>query len=189
MVGEPAVRGRSRSPWSIPTSCDRSREGGQGFSLGDDGPREDFAHWLVADIPPDVHELPEGAGGDGFVAHGRPPDPPVARRGLGPGTATAGSSTATLTSEDVRWVGRSVPAVEREVVHHYVTSVYALDVGSLGLDPRSRSMSSSPDRWPRSRARPDRPDLLAEPRSPLSRFGLRRGTRPRPNASERPGRC
>ncbi|HSD48594.1 MAG TPA: hypothetical protein VLE71_02070, partial [Actinomycetota bacterium] len=85
--GRAAMAGQDRSPhlrWSgepdgtrsfaisvvdpdVP--ADRTRMGVEGLSLGDDEPRVRFAHWLVADIPPDVHEIQEGAGGDGFVAH------------------------------------------------------------------------------------------------------------------------
>src|SRR5919106_669056 len=40
--------------------ADRTRMGVEGLSLGDAEPRVDFAHWLVADIPPSVNELAEG---------------------------------------------------------------------------------------------------------------------------------
>ena len=55
--------------------ADRNRMGVEGLSLGDDESRVRFAHWLIADIPADVHEIAEGADGDGFVAHGKPPGP------------------------------------------------------------------------------------------------------------------
>ena len=89
--GRAAMEGKDRSPhlrWSgepdgtrsfaisvvdpdVP--ADRTRMGVEGLSLGDDEARVRFAHWLLADIPADVHEIAEGADGDGFVAHGKAP--------------------------------------------------------------------------------------------------------------------
>jgi Raf kinase inhibitor-like YbhB/YbcL family protein len=118
-----------------PDVPDRSRQGVEGLSLGDDEPREDFAHWLVADIPPDVHELSEGAGGEGFVPHGRPVEPPIA------GAVSGQNSYRELFDGNVDlegtyggWDG-PFPPWNDDVVHHYVTIVYALDVDSIGLEP------------------------------------------------------
>jgi hypothetical protein len=109
--------------------------GVEGLSLGDDEPRVDFAHWLVADIPRSVHELPEGAGGDGFVAHGRPPEPPV------PGAVTGQNGYRGLFEGNPElegtyggWDG-PYPPWNDELVHHYLLTVYALDADSLGLEP------------------------------------------------------
>jgi Raf kinase inhibitor-like YbhB/YbcL family protein len=115
--------------------ADRTRMGAEGLSLGDDEARVEFAHWLMADIPPDVHELPEGAGGDGFVPHGRPMDPPV------PGAVTGQNGYRGLFegNPDLEgtyggWDG-PYPPWNDEVVHRYFTTVYALDVPSAGLRP------------------------------------------------------
>jgi Raf kinase inhibitor-like YbhB/YbcL family protein len=113
--------------------ADRTRMGVEGLSLGDDEPRVDFAHWLVADIPPAVHELPEGAGGDGFVAHGKRPEPPA------PGAVTGQNGyrglfegNAELEGTYGGWDG-PFPPWNDEHIHHYETTVYALDVDSIGL--------------------------------------------------------
>jgi Raf kinase inhibitor-like YbhB/YbcL family protein len=115
--------------------ADRTRMDVEGLSLGDDEPRVDFAHWLVVDIPADVHELREGAGGEGFVAHGRPSDPPV------PGAVTGQNSyrglfegNADLEGTYGGWNG-PFPPWNDELVHHYVMTVVALDVASVGLEP------------------------------------------------------
>lgn len=149
--GRAAMTGQDRSPhlrWSgepegtrsfaisvvdpdVP--ADRTRMGVEGLSLGDDEPRVRFAHWLIADIPAGVHEVPEGADGDGFVPHGKPPGP----------TAVGGVSGANgyrelfdghgdLAGTYGGWDG-PFPPWNDEHVHRYVTTVYALDVESLGL--------------------------------------------------------
>jgi Raf kinase inhibitor-like YbhB/YbcL family protein len=113
--------------------ADRTRMGVEGLSLGDDELRVDFAHWLVVDIPPIVHELPEGAGGDGFVPHGKPPEPPV------PGAVTGQNDYRGLFegNPDLEgtyggWDG-PYPPWNDEHVHRYETTVFALDVDSVGL--------------------------------------------------------
>jgi Raf kinase inhibitor-like YbhB/YbcL family protein len=118
-----------------PDVPDRSRQGVEGLSLGDDEPREDFAHWLVVDIPSDVHELPEGAGGEGFVPHGRPTDPPVAGAVSGQNSyRELFDGNADLEGTYGGWDG-PFPPWNDEVVHRYVTIVSALDVDSVGLAP------------------------------------------------------
>jgi Raf kinase inhibitor-like YbhB/YbcL family protein len=112
---------------------DRNRMGVEGLSLGDDEPRVDFAHWIVVDIPAAVHELPEGAGGDGFVAHGKPPTPP-AQGGVTGQNGYRGLFEGNPDLEGIYggWDG-PFPPWNDEHIHHYETTVYAIDVDSLGL--------------------------------------------------------
>lgn len=114
--------------------ADRTRMGVEGLSLGDDEPRVEFAHWLVVDLPPDVHELPEGAGGEGFEAHGRPPGPTTVG-GLQGENGYRGLFEGNTDLEGTYggWNG-PFPPWNDEHVHRYVTTVYALDVDSLGLE-------------------------------------------------------
>lgn len=115
--------------------ADRNRMGVEGLSLGDDEPRVEFAHWLVVDIPTDVHELPEGAGGDGFVAHGKPMEPPARGAVTGQnGYRGLFEGNADLEGTYGGWDG-PYPPWNDEQVHRYLTTVYALDVASLGLEP------------------------------------------------------
>ena len=122
--------------------ADRTRMGVEGLSLGDDEPRVEFAHWLVADIPPAVHELPEGAGGDGFVAHGKPPEPPA----LGAVTGQNGyrglfEGNADLEGTYGGWDG-PFPPWNDEHVHHYETRCTPSTSTRSASGPGSRSMSS-----------------------------------------------
>lgn len=115
--------------------ADRTRMGVEGLSLGDAEPRVDFAHWLVADIPPDVHELPEGAGGDGFVPHGKPPDSPPQGGVTGQnGYRGLFEGNADLEGTYAGWDG-PFPPWNDEQVHRYFTTVYALAVDTVGLEP------------------------------------------------------
>jgi Raf kinase inhibitor-like YbhB/YbcL family protein len=109
--------------------------GVEGLALGDDEPRVDFAHWLVADLPTEVHELPEGAGGDGFVAHGKPTAPP-AQGGVTGENGYGGLFEGNVDLEGTYggWDG-PYPPWNDEQVHRYFTTVYALDVDTLGLEP------------------------------------------------------
>jgi Raf kinase inhibitor-like YbhB/YbcL family protein len=114
--------------------ADRTRMGVEGLALGDDEARIRFAHWLIADIPANVHEVEEGADGDGFVAHGKPPGPTTiggvsganGYRGLFEGNPE-------LEGTYGGWNG-PFPPWNDDHVHHYVTTVYALDVEHVGLD-------------------------------------------------------
>ena len=115
--------------------ADRTRMAVEGLSLGDDEPRVDFAHWLVVDIPAAVHEIAEGAGGDGFVPHGREPgrtpfggvEGQTGYRGLFEGNAD-------LEGTYGGWDG-PFPPWNDEIVHRYEVSVHALDVETVGLEP------------------------------------------------------
>lgn len=133
--GEPAgTRSFAVSVVDPDVPADRTRMAVEGLSLGTDEPRVDFAHWLVADIPSDVHEIPEGAGGSGFVPHGRTPGAPPfggvegqnGYRGLFEGNPE-------LEGTYGGWDG-PFPPWNDEVVHRYEVTVYALDVETLGLE-------------------------------------------------------
>ena len=114
--------------------ADRNRMGVEGLSLGDDEPRVRFAHWLIADIPADVHEIAEGADGDGFVAHGKPPGP-TAVGGISGANGYGGlfEGNADLEGTYGGWDG-PFPPWNDEHVHHYVTTVFALEVEHVGLE-------------------------------------------------------
>ena len=149
--GRAAMEGKDRSPhlrWSgepdgtrsfaisvvdpdVP--ADRTRMGVEGLSLGDDEARVRFAHWLLADIPADVHEIAEGADGDGFVAHGKAPGP-TSFGGVSGSNGYGGLFEGNVDLEGTYggWDG-PFPPWNDEHIHHYLTTVYALDVDRLGL--------------------------------------------------------
>ena len=114
--------------------ADRMRMGVEGLSLGDDEPRVRFPHWLVANIPPDIHEMPEGADGDGFVPHGKSPGP-TRMGGVSGSNGFGGLFEGNAELEGVYggWDG-PFPPWNDEHVHRYVTTMYALDVETIGVE-------------------------------------------------------
>ena len=47
----------------------------EGKTVAVDLPRVDFFHWVLANLPADVREIPEGSHSDGITARGKPPGP------------------------------------------------------------------------------------------------------------------
>ena len=99
-----------------------------------DLPRVDFFHWLLIDLPPDVHQLDEGAWSQGFIPRGKP----------GPGTAGAARQGL---NDYTRWFAADAqlagqyfgydgpfPPFNDSLVHHYVFTLYALDQARLAVD-------------------------------------------------------
>lgn len=97
-----------------------------------DLPRADFVHWVLVDIPLSVSELSEGLDADGLTIKGKPAGKtPHGVRGLNDYTGWfAGDETmaGTYAGYDGPW-----PPFNDERRHHYVFTVYAVDVESLGL--------------------------------------------------------
>jgi Raf kinase inhibitor-like YbhB/YbcL family protein len=97
-----------------------------------DLPRVDFYHWVLVDIPASITELAEGADSDAFVPRGKPPgrtDHGV--RGINDYTGWFAGDEAMrgdYGGYDGPW-----PPFNDERLHHYVFSVYALDVDKLEL--------------------------------------------------------
>jgi Raf kinase inhibitor-like YbhB/YbcL family protein len=113
---------------------DASKMGAEGVVIGPDEPRVDFAHWLMADIPPDVHQVDEGADADGFVARGRPPGTTAGGIAGQNGYTGLFEGDEKLGGTYCGWDG-PFPPWNDEQVHRYLFTVHALDVPSLGLEP------------------------------------------------------
>lgn len=115
--------------------ADRTRMAVDGLALSDDEPRVDFAHWLLVDIPETLDEIAEGAGGDGFVPHGRSPG----RTSFGAVEGQTGyrglfEGNADLEGVYGGWDG-PFPPWNDEIVHRYLVTLSALDVATVGLEP------------------------------------------------------
>jgi Raf kinase inhibitor-like YbhB/YbcL family protein len=94
--------------------------------------RHDFYHWVLADIPPDIRSLKEGADSTARVVRGKPATPAAAGlRGLNDYTKVTAGNEA-MKGQYFGYDGRCPPWND-EIVHHYHFTVYALRVKSLHL--------------------------------------------------------
>jgi hypothetical protein len=96
-------------------------------------PRVDFFHWLLFDIPPGVQEIAAGAHSNGVIRRGKP------------GPQAAGGSRHGI-NDYTKWFAADpdmkgtyygydgpAPPWNDSVVHHYVFTVYALNVPRLDV--------------------------------------------------------
>lgn len=112
--------------------ADASDVNQDGKSLPEHAERADFAHWLLVDVPPEITELPEGAGSDAIVPGGKP-------TGKTEHGVTGANSYTAFMAGDPEMGGTyggydgPFPPWNDERLHHYHFRVYALDVPSLEL--------------------------------------------------------
>ena len=92
-----------------------------------DLPRVDFFHWLVVDLPADLHSISEGEFADGVVAGGQKvaEGPHGSRQGLNDYTGWFSGDP----DMEGKYYGYDGPAPpwNDSVIHHYLFTVYALD--------------------------------------------------------------
>jgi Raf kinase inhibitor-like YbhB/YbcL family protein len=105
-----------------------------------DLPRVDFFHWLLVDLRPDAGSLPAGAFSNGFTPRGKP----------GPAVTAAGFTTARQGINDYTgWFAGNAemsgdyygydgpfPPYNDSLIHHYVFTLYALDVARAPVEGR-----------------------------------------------------
>ncbi len=101
-----------------------------------DLPRVAFTHWLLVDLPANLHELAEGACGQGVVARGKqhPPGPDGSRQGLNDFTAWF-QGDAEMGGDYFGYDG-PCPPWNDSIVHHYTFNLYALSEVRLDLPER-----------------------------------------------------
>lgn len=96
-------------------------------------PRVDFFHWVLVDIDPSLGEIAEGQDSDGVTARGKDGGrQPWGVRGLNGYTGWF-EGDDDMEGEYFGYDG-PCPPWNDERMHHYVFTLYALDVESLGLD-------------------------------------------------------
>jgi Raf kinase inhibitor-like YbhB/YbcL family protein len=97
-------------------------------------PRIDFYHWLLVDIPPTLNEIAAGEFSEGVTARGKsgPQAKHGTRQGINDYTAWfAGNKDM---SGDYHGYDGPCPPWNDSVLHHYIFTLYALDVARCGVE-------------------------------------------------------
>lgn len=99
----------------------------------EDLPRVDFFHWVVVDLPADKRSIAEGEFSDEVVAGGQAQESaaPVGRAGLNDFTGWF-AGDPDMAGNYYGYDG-CAPPWNDSILHHYVFTVYALDVDSLDV--------------------------------------------------------
>jgi Raf kinase inhibitor-like YbhB/YbcL family protein len=105
-----------------------------GREVPSDLPRVDFFHWVLVDLPPSSGQIAEGEYSRGFTARGKPGPASLhgARQGLNDFTGWfAGNPDM---AGDYFGYDGPFPPFNDSLVHHYVFTLYALDVARLVVE-------------------------------------------------------
>ena len=97
-------------------------------------PRVDFFHWVLVDLPASLGEISEGEFSSDVTPRGKPGPhaPHDARQGINDYTGWFDSDNDMR--GDYYGYDGPCPPWNDEIVHHYVFTVFALDVGRLDVD-------------------------------------------------------
>ena len=96
--------------------------------------RVDFFHWVLVDVPASLSEISEGEFSSDVTPRGKPGPhaPHDARQGINDYTGWFDSDNDMR--GDYYGYDGPCPPWNDEIVHHYVFTVFALDVGRLDVD-------------------------------------------------------
>lgn len=97
-----------------------------------DLPRVDFFHWVLVDIPAETRSIDEGEHSEGVVAGGKDDEIHVGRHGINDFTGWFAGDDV-MAGEYYGYDG-CAPPWNDSLIHHYVFTVYALDVESVAVE-------------------------------------------------------
>jgi Raf kinase inhibitor-like YbhB/YbcL family protein len=98
----------------------------------EDLPRMDFFHWVLVDIPADKTSISEGEFAEGVVSGGQGKEVHVGRHGLNDFTGWF-ADDPDMAGNYYGYDG-CAPPWNDSILHHYVFTVYALDVSQLDVE-------------------------------------------------------
>ena len=99
-----------------------------------DLPRVDFFHWVLADLPPSLGQIAEGEFSRAFTPRGKPGPAALhgARQGLNDFTGWFAGDPKM--AGDYFGYDGPFPPFNDSLVHHYVFTLYALDIARVPLE-------------------------------------------------------
>lgn len=105
----------------------------EGRTVPADLPRVDFFHWVLIDLAPDLREIDEGTFSSGITPRGKggPLAPNEARQGVNDYTSWF-AADRDMNGDYFGYDG-PCPPWNDELPHHYVFTLYALDVPKLDV--------------------------------------------------------
>jgi len=112
----------------VPSALDDVNQ--EGKTVAEDLERITFVHWILVDVPASTTGIQAGADSDAITPKGKPPGPTeVGNRGINDYTKWFAADENM--AGDYGGYDGPCPPWNDERVHHYVTTVYALDVETL----------------------------------------------------------
>ncbi len=124
--------------FDVPSKGDDVNQAGR--EVPADLPRVDFFHWLLVDLPPSASSIAAGAFSQGFTVRGKP-GPAVevagfamARHGINDYTGWF-AGNAEMAGDYYGYDG-PFPPWNDSLIHHYVFTLYALDVVKAPIEGR-----------------------------------------------------
>ena len=120
--------------YDVPSKGDEVNK--EGLEIPSALPRVDFFHWVLIDLKPAVAAIAEGEFSGGITPHGKPGPaaPHGARQGINDYTSWfAGDKEM---AGDYYGYDGPCPPWNDTIPHHYVFSLYALDVERLPIEGR-----------------------------------------------------
>lgn len=120
--------------YDVPSKPDDVNQDGR--EVPADLPRVDFFHWVLVDLPADCRAIDAGEHADGVTPKGKtgPTAPGGARHGINDYTSWF-SGDPDMAGDYYGYDG-PCPPWNDSVIHHYVFTVYALDVETLPVKGR-----------------------------------------------------
>lgn len=106
----------------------------EGREVPADLPRVDFYHWILLDIPAGTREIAAGSQSDRITAHGKrgPAAPEGMRHGIN--NYTQWFAGDPQMEGDYFGYDGPCPPWNDSIVHHYIFTLYALDVERIDID-------------------------------------------------------
>lgn len=114
----------------VPTSPEDVNQ--EGREVPADLPRTDFTHWVLVDLEPATRSLGRGDFSDGVTPKGKSGRSDQPREGVN--DYTSWFSGDPEMGGTYKGYDGPCPPWNDSIIHHYVFTLYALDVESLGLD-------------------------------------------------------